>query len=467
MFTLRQLHEVIGGRIVPAGALAGAPDGGGDDALSAAIETDSRQVGPGDVFWALRGKDRDGNDFVADAFGRGAAGAVASREIEVPPGRWAVVVDDTLQALWRLAAWKRRQFGGTLIAVTGSVGKTTTREMIHAVLRTKLLGTASPRNFNNHVGVPLSMLAVEPDHGYAVLELGASARGEIGALAGLCQPKVAVITHVGEAHLGGFGSRAAIAESKAELLAALPPDGRAVLGEDPWLQRAARQCEAQIVWVGRGPECDLSATDVQAGGGWLRFRAAGSPFQVPVWGRHHLTSALAAVAVGRMLGLDLPEIAAALERFDPVPMRCQVVELRGATIINDTYNANPTAMRAALELLREFDAPGRRIVVAGDMAELGEESAELHWQLGEQVVTVCGADLLIACGQHAREVVGGARASGMPKAHAIRCRTAEDVLPFLAQAITPGDVVLVKGSRLMAMERIVESLAQYPKRRTA
>ena len=463
MNTLAQLHEAIGGQIRLA---AGAARDGADTALGP-VAVDSRGVDQGDVFWALKGTHHDGTDFAPEAFARGAAGAVVGRPVETPAGCWAVTVEDTSEALCQWAAWKRRQFTGTLIAVTGSVGKTTTREMIHAVLRNKLTGTASPRNYNNHVGVPLSMLAVEPDHDYAVIELGASARGEIAALAALAAPKVGVITHVAEAHLAGFGTLSAIAESKAELLDALPVGGTAVLGEDVWLRPAAEQCRAQVVWVGRGAECDLTATDVTSSGGRLSFRVAGCPFHVPVWGRHHLTAALAAVAVGRLLGLDLPEMAAALERFDPVPMRCQVIEARDATIINDTYNANPAAMRAALELLREFDAPGQKIAVLGDMAELGDEAARLHRQLGGQVVTVCGADLLIACGDHARDVVAGARAAGMPRTKAIPCPEPEDALPFLGQSLLPGDVVLVKGSRVMAMERIAEALARFPRRRTA
>jgi len=463
MNTLAQLYEAIGGQIRLA---AGAARDGADTALGP-VAIDSRGVNPGDVFWALKGTRHDGTDFAPEAFARGAAGAVVCHPVEAPAGCWAIAVDDPREALWQWAAWKRRQFTGTLIAVTGSVGKTTTREMIHAVLGTKLAGTASPRNYNNHVGVPLSLLAVEPDHDYAVIELGASARGEIAALAELCAPKAGVITHVAEAHLAGFGSLSAIAESKAELLGALPAGGTAVLGEDVWLRPAADQCPAQVVWVGRGAECDLRATDVSSIGGRLSFRVGGCPFRVPVWGRHHLTAALAAVAVGRLLGLDLPEMAAALERFDPVPMRCQVIEAREATIINDTYNANPAAMRAALELLREFDAPGQKIVVLGDMAELGDQAARRHRELGKQVVTVAGADLLIACGDHARHVVAGARAAGMPRTKAIPCLEAADALPFLGQSLLPGDVVLVKGSRLMAMERIAEALARFPRRRIA
>jgi len=240
-----------------------------------------------------------------------------------------------------------------------------------------------------------------------------------------------------------------------------------VLGDDPWLRRIARACQAPITWVGRGADCDLAAADVQADGGRLRFRVADCRFSVPVWGRHHLTAALLAAGVGRLLGIGLETSAQALERFAAVPMRCEVIERRGATIINDAYNSNPTAMHAALELLRDFDAPGRRIVVFGDMMDLGEEALLMHRRLGGEVVTVCGADLLIACGRFADDVVAAARAAGMPHARAIPCRTPEETLPYLGQAILPGDVVLVKGSRALAMERIVEALEHYPQRRTA
>ncbi|OHB70951.1 MAG: hypothetical protein A2V70_03965, partial [Planctomycetes bacterium RBG_13_63_9] len=382
----------------------------------------------------------------------------------------------TRAALRQWAEAKRRHFTGTLIAVTGSVGKTTTRQMIHTVLQTRLAGTASPRNYNNHVGVPLSMFAIEPHHDYALLELGASRRGEIARLVELCAPKVGVITQVGDAHLGGFGSRQGIAESKAELLAGLPPDGRAVLGDDARLRSVASRCRAKITWVGTGEGCDVRATEVRSHGGQLTFRVSvGSAvrdtdrcqFSVPVWGRHHLTSALAAIGVGRMMGFDLGEMADALEGFQSVPMRCEVLEIRGATIINDTYNSSPTSMQAALELIRDFDTGGRRIVVIGDMAELGNKSVPLHWQLGKQVVTLGEADLLVTCGRFARHVVAGARAAGMPCARAIPCDTVEEALPYLGQVILPGDAVLVKGSRMMAMERVVEALRTYPTRRTA
>ena len=463
MITLNDLQRAIGGTLT---ATAEARRRAGETPLGKVV-TDSRRVEPQDVFWGLVGGRYDGADFAPEAFRRGAAGVVVTKPVEAPHDRWVLQVEDALEALHGWAAWNRQIFTGTVIAVTGSVGKTTTREMIHTVLRTRLTGTASPQNYNNHVGVPLSMLEIAPEHDYAVLELGASRSGEIAGLARLCRPSVGVVTKVGDAHLGGFGSRQGIAEAKVELLAVLPEDGCAVLGDDPWLRRAARACRARVSYVGRGAECDVTAADVNCHGGKLAFRVGPCTFSVPVWGRHHLTSALAAVAVGQYMGFELEEIASALEHFNPIPMRCEVIDVRGAKLINDAYNASPVAMKAALELLRDFDAPGKRIAVCGDMGELGDEAPALHRRLGNQVVTLCGADLLIACGRHARDVVLGARAAGMPRSRSILRHTAAETAGYLVHAVGPGDVVLVKGSRSMAMEQVVDAVSKWPRRRGA
>ncbi|MGA2618679.1 MAG: UDP-N-acetylmuramoyl-tripeptide--D-alanyl-D-alanine ligase [Thermoguttaceae bacterium] len=484
METLRDLQQTVGGQLLPEGRVHDATA----VPLLGRIVTDSRQVAAGDVFLALEGANHDGASFAGEAFRRGAPGAVVASPIDVPEDCWALLVDDTQLALEQWARWKRRQFTGTLIAVTGSVGKTTTRQMIDTVLRRRLRGTTSPRSSNNHLGVPCGLLALDPGDDYAVLELGASRRGEIAAMSDLCAPKVGVITPIGEGHLALSGNREAVADAKSELLAALPESGQAVLADDPCLHTLSWRCRAPITWVGSSAACGLRAIEVGSQGGRLGFcvaigagadGAAGNSalgsaaagrrlrFSVPVWGRHHLTAALSAVAVGRMMGFDLAEIAAALETFQAVPMRCEVTEIRGATVINDACNSNPTAMRAALELLRDFDAPGRRIAVVGDIAEPGPQATARHWQLGKEIVRLGGTELLIACGRFARHVTAGARAAGLIRSRAIPCDTVEDALPYLGQAMLPGDVVLVKGSRMMEMERVIEALKRYPQRRTA
>jgi UDP-N-acetylmuramoyl-tripeptide--D-alanyl-D-alanine ligase len=454
--TVKQLHEIVGGRL----RLATLTPRHGEHALVGDVVSDSRHVQRGDLFWGLPGNHCDGSQFAADAYARGAEGAVVSQKYVKPgPGCWSLQVDDARQALLRLAAWNRARHNGRVVAVTGSVGKTTTRQMIRAVLERQFRGTTSPKNYNNHVGLPLSMLAMDPRHDYAVLELAASAPGEIGDLAALSQPHVGVITRIGDAHLGGFGSLDALAAAKMELVDVLPTDGWAVLaGDDARLRRMAARSQAQIVWFGRSLDNDLVATKVESRDGRLDFEVDGTHMSVAVWGRHHLSSALAAVAVGRIFGMRDVEISRGLCEFEPAPMRCQISNIGGATIIDDTYNASPVAMKAALELLRDINAPGRRIVVCGDMRELGEAAGRLHRKLGDQVVTLCGADLLVACGQHSSDVVDGARTAGMPQSRTLAVPDVDQLLEHCQSVVQPGDVVLIKGSRALAMERLVAQL---------
>ena len=432
--SLAELHSVIGGQLRLSLEGGVSPE----NVRVGPISTDTRTLAEGDLFWALEGPNYSGRDFTQVAFERGACGAIVPGRLEIPNGRWAIQVDDTYAALCRLAIWNRGRFGGTVIGVTGSMGKTTTREMLHRALSGRLSGTASPKNYNNHLGVPLSLVAVRPEHDYAVLELGANAEGEIASLASLCEPNVGVITHIGDAHLGGFGSRQRIARAKGELLEALPATGHAVLGDDPWLRHLAKDCKVPVTLVGVHSDCDVIAKDVSFDRGRLRFTVCNQAFDIPVWGRHHLTSALAAVAVARLMGISLAEVAESLGHFESLPMRCEVNEFRGATIINDSYNASPSAMRAAFELLRTFDTHGKRIAVLGTMAELGSEAPTLHREVGEDAVSLGRADLVIACGEFAAEVVEGACDAGLHPSRAIARATLDECAPFIRPGARAG-----------------------------
>ncbi|NIP84757.1 MAG: UDP-N-acetylmuramoyl-tripeptide--D-alanyl-D-alanine ligase [Planctomycetales bacterium] len=462
--SIQELARATGGRI----RLADMPPRDGLHTTLGRLVIDSRLVQPGDVFWALPGQHAHGADFAHEALVRGAQGVVADRRVTPLPGCFSLEVPDAQLALWELARWHRQHLTATIVAITGSVGKTTARQMIHTVLSPSLRGIASQKNYNNHLGVPLSLLTAGFQDDYAVLEVAGSARGEIGALATLAEPDIGVMTCVADAHLGTFGGYQQVLEAKGELLAALGAHACAVLpGDDRRVRRLAAGCAAEVTWFGRSADNDLVATCVRSHQGQLGFRVQDQPFQVPVWGRHHLASALAAIAVGRLFGRSLSEIADALATFQPVPMRCEVLSCGAVTAINDTYNACPVSMKAALALLSEFANSGRRIVACGDMVDLGEAAQQLHYQLGRDVIAVGAAQRLIACGNFADAVACGAREAGMPADAVTVCRDAQEAAEKLMTTIAPGDVVLAKGSRVMHMERVVESLAQYGMARVA
>jgi UDP-N-acetylmuramoyl-tripeptide--D-alanyl-D-alanine ligase len=458
-WSIEEMQQALGAAI----RWADMPPREGEQSLVHRVVIDSRQVKSGDVFWALPGRSHHGTDFAYDAFMRGAIGIVSDRELEPWPGGFVLGVPDSQLGLWEFTAWHREHFTGTVVAVAGSVGKTTTREMIHCALRDVFAGSRSEKNYNNHIGVPLSLLNVSPRDDFAVLEIAASAAGEIDALSRLCQPHIGVITCVGDAHLAGFGGTDEIVAAKAELPASMMPGGCAVLpGDDARIRALAAQWNLNITWFGRSAECDVAATQVSCINGLLRFRACGHSFCVAVAGRHNLDAALAAIAVAALFGRDLAEVASALADFKPIEMRCEVLQLDGFTVINDCYNSSPLATKTALALLREFGNSGRRIAVLGDMKELGADASDLHYELGQDVVTRCGANRLIACGQHGEAVVRGARRAGMPAHHAVPFADPVDSIELVKTLIKPGDVLLLKGSRALQMENIFEALADRP-----
>ncbi|HUG89956.1 MAG TPA: UDP-N-acetylmuramoyl-tripeptide--D-alanyl-D-alanine ligase [Planctomycetaceae bacterium] len=423
------------------------------------VATDSRTVQPGDVFWAIEGRTHDGHGFVSDALARGAIASVVRHE-RAAAGRPAVVVDDTCQALGRLAQWYREGRDALVIGITGSVGKTTTREMVHAVLSARFRGTRSPRNFNNHIGVPLSILDIEGGHEFAVLELAASAPGEIRQLAGIAQPEVGVVTAVGVSHLAGFGGYEKILEAKGELVEALPKTGFAVVpGDEPCASRLAARARCRVIRVGEAAENDVRAQRIHVDHDRLEWHVDGTRYRLRATGKHHVRAALTAIAIGREVDMAEYEIAQGLEAFVPAPGRCQAQRIGPWTVIDDTYNANPSSMQAACRALGDWNATSHKLLVAADMLELGNDAAAYHRALGRSAAEA-GIDHLLVHGDYARHVVAGAREAGLDGYRIAECENFEAMLAVLDCWLEPGDVVLVKGSRAMRMERVVQWLRE-------
>jgi UDP-N-acetylmuramoyl-tripeptide--D-alanyl-D-alanine ligase len=425
------------------------------------IECDSRKIHAGDLFWALVGERHDGHDFVAEALKKGACAAVVARRWKEQQAKVSgafIVVDETLQALWDFAGWHRRQLDTLIVGVTGSVGKSTTRHMLRTVLGERFAGMESPANFNNEYGVPRSLLELAPDYEFAVLELGASAVGEIASLAQLTAPEIGIITAIAPAHLATFGTLDDICQAKGELLEALPETGFAVLnGDDELVRSLAARANCRVIFVGEGAHNDLVATKVRSHDRRLKFQIGNAQYQLPVVGRHHLTAALLSVAVARELGVEESEITSGLREFAPLPGRCRPVQVGPWTIIDDTYNSSPASVAAACQTLRDWQEARQRVLVLGDMLELGEVAGELHSQLG--VLTAeCRFDRVIAVGSQAATVAGTAKRSGMDAGCLGACGDLDTAALLLDLWLEPGDVVLVKGSRGMKMERVIEHL---------
>lgn len=426
------------------------------------VRTDSRLVTPGDLFWALPGSSQNGHDFVGDALRRGAACCVIQEDRPPFEGRPRIIVRDSLVALADFARAYRRSRDAMVIGVTGSVGKTTTRSLLHSVLSSRFKGAQSPANFNNHVGVPLSLLDISPSDEFAVVEMGASAVGEIAHLAEIASPEAAIITAVAPAHLGKFGSLDAIEQAKGELVESIPEHGFTVLnGDDPRVRRMASRARCRTILIGEQPHNDLRPDRVDVANDQLTLTIGGVPFRLNVIGRHHITAALASIAVAREIGLSETQIARGLESFQPAAGRCRPLTVGPWTIIDDTYNASPASMSAACELLKNWQGSGNRWLVLGDMLELGPDSANFHRQIG-QLAAASNIDGLIALGPHAADTIDAARAAGMQSGQLAICKDLATVLLHLDCWLTPGDVALIKGSRGMRMEQVIEQLKSHP-----
>jgi UDP-N-acetylmuramoyl-tripeptide--D-alanyl-D-alanine ligase len=440
----------------------GALVGGRLDAVATGVSIDSRTCRPGDAFFAIRGAHQDGHAFVDHARMRGAVCAVTAR---IPPGLGAeaefsvVLVDDTTAALQRLGAAHRRRFGIPVVAITGSNGKTTTKELTATVLSARRRVLKPAGSYNNQWGVPLTLLALEPEHEAAVLELGMNAFGEIAALAQLCLPTIGVVTSIAPAHLEGVGSIEGVQKAKGELVEAIPPDGLVVLNaDDPLVLALAARARGPVMTYGQADRADVRLGDVALADGGLAFRLVAGPatadVRLPLAGRHNAWHAAAAAAVGLGLGVPLDEAAAAFALAAPVKGRLVWREAGGVRILDDTYNANPASVRAALDTLRE--APGgRRWVILGDMLELGAQSEAAHREVGTWVAALPVAGLM-AVGPGMRLAAETARSAGCPEVATFA--SPEGAVAHALARVARGDRVLVKGSRGMRMERAVAAL---------
>jgi UDP-N-acetylmuramoyl-tripeptide--D-alanyl-D-alanine ligase len=434
---------------------------------------DSRTVAAGELFFAVRGARLDGHDFVAAALERGAVAAVVSRErvATLPDEALAaplLIAEDPLTALQALAAHVRRQWGQRMVAITGSAGKTTTKEAVAAALGAKFNVHKSQGNLNNAFGLPLQLLGLEPEHEVAVVEMGMNHAGEITALARIASPDWGVVTNVGTAHIENFAEgQAGIARSKFELVAALPANGVMFLNcDDPYVSQFGRDFPGRAVYFGAGPCADpqlLSAIEDLAGL-HVKCRAGEreSEFTLRLLGAHNALNALAGLAVALEAGVDLDAAVAALESLRAGDKRGQVMEIGGATLLNDSYNSNPEALRSMIRTLAARPAR-RRILVAGEMLELGEQGPALHAACG-RAAAGAGLDLVAGVQGNAEHLAAAACTGGVA---ALFLPDAEAAGRWLNQTLQPGDVVLVKGSRGVHLERAIEAVKSGLKRRRA
>lgn len=482
LFTVEEVIEIISARVLSGQNLRGLPS------HIHRLCTDSREVRSGDLFVALKGERFDGHQFVDTALQRGAVGAIVQERYRLPPrpegatketlsgGSRADVlsrrapfllgVPDPLLAYQQLAAHHRNRFRIPVVAVTGSNGKTTTKEMVTAVLAQRLTVLKTEGNLNNRIGVPQTLLRLATRHQAVVVEMGVDQKGQTTRLCEIARPTIGLITNIGPDHLEFFGSMEASAQAKAELLNLMPPDGAVVLNaDDAYFDYLASRSRCRVLSFGLSPRAQVRATEVVPDlrrGTTFRLALSGRTRRPLVLlrahGAHNLSNALAAAAVGHLLGVTGTMIAKGLARFRPAAMRSQVSLWGGVRVINDCYNANPASMKAAIELLLGLGSSRRTVAVLGDMLELGPETVALHREVGTYLARR-GVSVLIVCGVLGHELAEGARAAGMASDHVIETADAAAAAASAKAIIHDGDVVLVKASRGMRLERVIEVLS--------
>ncbi len=429
--------------------------------LVSGISHDTRNLKPGDLYVVLRGENFDGNDFLLEAAQKGAVGAICDGRIPVgsPVSFGILRVADGLQTLWALAAAWRKQLSLRSIVLTGSSGKTTTKDFTTVVLQSSFQTTCTQGNFNNHIGVPLSILKASSSDQIAVWEIGMNHRGEIAPLAALAQPEIAIITNIGTAHIGFLGSCEAIAEEKGDLLAALPKNGVAILpAADPFCEVLAKRTKARLVRVGiKVGELQASALVPNATGTHFQvfYQGKSLPAFLPVVGRHMVSNALLALAAGIECGVSLEQGIEALKKIQPSKSRLFIQECHGVTLVDDCYNANPDSMEAALHTISAMPCTGRRIAVLGRMGELGVYEKEGYRRVGSAAASTL--DILITVGPETAPLVEAARQAGLSAIHEVKNN--QEAANLLLSLVRKGDLVLVKGSLSANLKEVVARFA--------
>ena len=434
----------------------------GIDTMVTGVSIDSRTARPGDAFIAIRGERFDGHNFLSQAADAGCVTALVRRETKLPPELakrfpgGVIGVADTVRALGELALHQRKSISADVAAITGSNGKTTVKSMVHHILSSRLQGYVSPKSYNNEIGVPLTLLETDGAEDYVICELGTNAPGEIANLGRICQPDIAVITSISPAHLEKLGSLERIASEKASIIGALRQRGLGIVWADnDLLDRSVRAYQRRLVRFGASEKAELRLTGYEAAPAGARFELNGRLWvQLSVPGRHNALNALSAIAVAQRFGFDQDAAAAILESFEGVAMRMQRIDVGSIAIYNDAYNANPASMRAAGDVLA--DLPGRRrVMILGDMRELGETGPALHEHLGEDLAAK-GIECIVGIGQLGQLIARGAARAGCGATESYD--TLEQAAAGLGRLLNEGDVVLLKGSRAMGLERLVEAI---------
>jgi len=446
---------------------------GDPDSMVTGLSVDSRQIAPLGVFVALPGENADGHDFLHDAIIGGARMLVVTRSaaeigdaivLAAQRGVTIVRVNDAVHAVQEIAAWHRSRLRCAVVGITGSSGKTTTKDFVTAVLATSMRTVSTMGNRNNELGVPLTVLQAGGDCDVLVIEMGMRGPGQIARLCEIARPGFGLVTNVGTSHIELLGSQDAVASAKGELVEAIPPDGAVFLnGDDAFSTMLARRSLAPVVYWGLSERCHVVARDIELdelsrASFVLETPQGTSVVSLPVPGRHNVYNALAAASVALRLAVPLEQIAVGLNTAPTAAMRMETfVSASGVTVINDAYNANPSSMVAAVDTLAAITSQGKRVAALGDMAELGSLTELAHFHLGEHVART-GIDALVTVGERARRIADGAMAQGMAPDRVRPCRTVDEAVEVLDDLLSPGDTLLVKASRVMGLEAVVEGV---------